>query len=88
MLQAGPAPAPGQSLWNAVKPSLPPPPKKAEEEGGGLQDDSEEDSEEEENDEGHHDRFDSSNPHASAKIFIKEGCMSDCLMVGRWRLLS
>ena len=69
--------SPGQSLWNAVKPSLPPPPKKVEEEGVGLEDDSEEDSEEEENDEGHHDHFDSSNPHASAKIFIKEGCKSD-----------
>jgi hypothetical protein len=69
--------SPGQSLWNAVKPSLPPPPKQVEEEGVGLEDDSEEDSEEEENDEGHHDHFDSSNPHASAKIFIKEGCKSD-----------
>ena len=46
----------------------------------GLEDDSEEDSEEEENDEGHHDHFDSSNPHASAKIFIKEGCKSDFLL--------
>ena len=72
--------SPGQSLWNAVKPSLPPPPKKVEEEGVGLEDDSEEDSEEEENDEGHHDHFDSSNPHASAKIFIKEGCKSDFLL--------
>ena len=72
--------SPGQSLWNAVKPSLPPPPKQVEEEGVGLEDDSEEDSEEEENDEGHHDHFDSSNPHASAKIFIKEGCKSDFLL--------